>query len=132
MLLLYFAEQRIDGGNRIDLVTPQFDAIGFVLVTRIDLDDITAHPKAAAFEVDVIPFVLQFNQPLQQRVARDPHSGFEKHQHTVVRIRITQTVDARNAGHHDYVASFEQRTRRRHSQPIDVFVDDRIFLDVSV
>ena len=110
----------------------KLDPISFVLIARIDLDHVAAHAKAAALEIDVVAFVLQFDQPLQQGIARDAHPGFEKNQHAVIRIRIAETVNARDARDHDYIASFKQRARRRHAQAIDVFVDDRVLFDVSV
>ena len=53
VLLDHFAKQRIDRGDRVDLIAPQLDAIRLVLVTRIDLDDVTANTKSAALKVDV-------------------------------------------------------------------------------
>jgi hypothetical protein len=54
------AGQRIELGDRLDLVAEQLDAPGAVLlVGGEDLDDVAAHAEGAAVEVDVVALVLQ-------------------------------------------------------------------------
>jgi hypothetical protein len=36
---------------------------------------------------------------------------FEKNQHAVIRVRIAEAVDARDAGHDDHIASLEPAAR---------------------
>src|SRR5262245_9192544 len=126
MFLRDFAEQGIDRGNAVDFVPPEFNSISLVLIARIDFYDIAAHPKAAALEIDIVALVLQFNQSLQQSVACYAHAGLEKNQHAVVSVRISETVDARNTGDHDYIAPFKECPGCRHAQAIYFFVNDRI------
>src|SRR6185369_2617932 len=128
----HFAEQRVDRGDRINLVAPELDAVSLVLVTRVDLDDVAAHAKSSALEVDVGTLVLQLDESLQQHIARHATAGFDEEQQTVVRVRVAKTVDARDARDYDYVATLEERAGRRHPQSIDFLVDDRFFFDVDV
>src|SRR2546429_2662459 len=48
MLLNDFAQQRIDGRDRIDLIAPKLDAISLILITGVDLNYVAANAKAAA------------------------------------------------------------------------------------
>src|SRR6267378_5610142 len=98
VLLRDFQQQWIDGRDGIDLVAPELNSISLFLITRIDLDHVSAHAKAAAFEVDVVALVLQFDEALQQSVTRDAHAGLEKQKHAVVCVRIAEAVDARDTG----------------------------------
>ena len=132
MLLNDFAQQRIDGRNRIDLIAPKLDAISLILITRINFNHIAAHAEAAAFEVDVVALVLQFDQPLQQCIARDLHSRLQKNQHAVVGIRIAKPINARDTRHYDDIATLKQGARRGHAQSIDFFINDRVLFDVCV
>ena len=104
MFLRHFAQQRVNRRDRIDLVAPELDPIRFVLIAGIDFNDITAHAETASFEIDIVAFVLQFNQSLQQSIARDAHAGFEKYKHPIIGIRIAETINARNTGDDDYIA----------------------------
>src|SRR5882762_9405615 len=102
-----FAQQGIDGRDGIDLVAPQLDAVSLVLIARIDLNHIPAHAKAPALKIDVVALVLQLDEALQQGVARDAHARFKKYQHSVIGIRVTETIDARYAGNNNHVAALE-------------------------
>src|ERR1035441_10673187 len=48
------SEERIDLTQRIDLVAKELDAIGVFVVGGVDLDDVAAHAKGAAAEVDIV------------------------------------------------------------------------------
>ena len=132
VFLFDFAEQRIDCRDRINLITPEFDAIRIILITWINLHDIAAHAKATTFKVDIVPFVLQLDQPLKQSFARYFHARLEKDQHAIVRIRIAKTIDARHTGDHDHIPPFKERAGRRHAQPIDFFINDCVLFNVGV
>src|ERR1043166_7371391 len=118
MLFDDFTQQWIDRRNRINLIPPQFNPVRQILIARIDFDNVAANSKAAALKINVRTFVLNFNQLLEQHFSRHPLARFDKEQKTVVRIRIAKTVNARNARHDDYIASFEQSTSCGHSKTI--------------
>ena len=63
---------------------------------------------------------------------RDLLPAFHREQHALVIFRRSDAVDARNARDHDDVAAREQRARRGKSQALDLLVNRRILLDVSV
>ena len=62
--LLHLAEQRIDLASDLDLIAPQFDAEGVVVVSREDFDDVAAHAKRAAPEIAVVAVVQDLDQLL--------------------------------------------------------------------
>ena len=132
MFLYHFAEQRIDRGNRIYFFSPELNAKCLILITWIDLNDVTADAKSAALKIDVRAFILQLHQSLQQRLTLDARSRFEEKQHAVVSIWIAEAIDTRDAGHYNHIAPLKQGTRRRHSQAIDLLVNDRLLLDIDV
>src|SRR5258706_13311378 len=132
VLLRDFAQQRVDGRDGIDLVAPQLDPVSLFLITGIDLDHVAAHAKAAAFEIDIIALVLQLDQTLQQSVAGDAHPRLEKQKHAVVRVRITEPVNARDAGHHYNVTALKQRAGGRHAQAVDLFIYNRVLFNVRI
>src|SRR5438876_725584 len=53
MFLYDFAEQRIDGRNRIHLFSPKFDTKRLILITRINFNYVTADAKSAALEIHI-------------------------------------------------------------------------------
>ena len=60
------AAERIDLLDGVDLVAPELDANGAVLlVGGEDLDHVAAHPKGAAVKVDVVALVLNVDELAQ-------------------------------------------------------------------
>ena len=128
----HLAEQRVDRVNGVDLVTPELDPVRLVLITRIQLDDIAANAKNAAFKIDIHAFVLQFDKLLQKLLAFHLLPRLNEHKHPEIRIRVAKSVNARHRRHDDHVPPLEQRTSRRQPQPVDLFVDSRFFFYVKV
>ena len=127
------AAQRIDLGDRLDLVAEELDAQRpLLLVGRKDLDHVAAHPEGAAVEVEVVALVLDLDQLAQQRVAVDALAALEEHQHVEVRLGRAEAVDAGDAGDDDDVVALEQRLGRRVAHLVDLVVDGRVLLDVGV
>ena len=81
------------------------------------------HPKTAAGDFGVVTAVLVVDQfpQLTADVEGLPHLEF--HRRLEVFARNPQAVDAANRGHHNHVAPFKQRTRRRVTQHVNLFVD---------
>src|SRR6266496_202391 len=132
MLLQDLSEQRIYRGNGIDLLTPQLNAKRLILRTREDFHYVAAHPESATLKVHVGAFILQLDEPLQERLSRDLRAGLEKQQHTVIGIRIAEAINAGNARNHDYVTTLEKCASRRHAQTIDFLVDGCLLLNIDV
>ena len=130
--LAHLAEQRIDLAEGVDLVAPQLDAIGVVVVGGKDFDHVAAHAKSPALEVVVVALVEDFDQAREDLLARDLLSLFEHEQHSVIRFGRTQAVNATDAGDDHAVAALEQRARRGEAQLVQLVVDGGFFFDVDV
>ena len=126
------ARQRIEGQDLVYFVAKQADAQADVFVGRIELDDVAPHAEGAARKVVVVALVLNLDEPPQDLIAGDLLALLERHQQAVVGLRRSQAVDARYAGHDDDVAAFEERPRGRQPEAVDLFVDDRLLLDVRI
>ena len=126
------AGERVQRGERLDLVAEHLDADGQLLVDREDLDGVAAHPEGAAGEGHVVARVLDVDEAAQQLVPVDLLADLQRHHPVDVLLRGAQAVDAGDGGDHDHVAPGEQRVRRSVAQPLDLLVDRGVLLDVGV
>src|SRR5205085_2242394 len=127
-----FAEQRVNRRNGFDLIAPELNANRSLLIDRIDLDDVAARAKGAARKLDVVARILNLDELLEQRRARQLLAFFNEYDQAIIRVGVAETVDARHRGDDDAIAPLEQTARRRQSQAVDLFVDRRFLLDEGV
>ena len=127
-----FAGERIDGDDALDLVAPEVDAHGEVLVRGEDRQRVAAHAEGAAHEVHVVARVLHVDQLADQRVAIDVPPDVQLRDERLVLARLAEAVDAGHRGDDQHVAVFEQRARRRVAHLVDLFVDVGVLGDVGV
>ena len=102
------SRQRIEGDELVHLVAEQLDADAVVLVRREHFDRVAPHAESAAVEFVIVALVLDLDQLAEDGVAIDPLPALQRQQHPVVRLRRSEAVDARNAGHDHHVAALEQ------------------------
>src|SRR5574341_509155 len=127
------AEQRVELGDRVDLVPEQLHADRGALVgRRKDLNHVAAHPEGPALEVEVVPRVLDVHELPKHVVPLDALPLFEEQEHAMTGFRRSQTVDARDRGDDDHVVPLEQRVRRGVAHAVDLLVDGRVLLDIGV
>ena len=62
MLSKKLSGERIELRDSLDFVSEQLDSDGIVVVRGYDLNDITPHPKGAALQCVVPPFVLDLDE----------------------------------------------------------------------
>src|SRR5207248_1134079 len=84
VLVLHRPKERIDLRKRFDLVAPQLDAVGVVVVSREDLDDVAADAEGAAAEISVIALIEDLDELARDVLALDLLPLLEKEQHAVV------------------------------------------------
>ena len=118
--------------DRLDGVTHELDAGRDLLVRRLDVDDVAAHPKARAPEVHVVARVLQVGELAQQDVAAPRLAALDGDRLAEIVLRRADAVDAGDRRHHHDVAPGQQRARRAVAQPVDLVVARRVLLDVGV
>ena len=127
------AGQRIELLDRFDLVAEQHHAPGAVLVVaRMNVDRLAAHPKRAALKRGVVAAVLQFDQRFRQPVALDPAARLQLDDHLGVGLDRADAVDARDGRDEHDVVPFQQRLRRGMAHAVDLLVDLRVLLDIRV
>ena len=132
VLLLDRAEQRIHLRERFNLISPQFDPVGHVVVGREDLNHVAAHAKRSPAEVAVRALVEDIDQLARDVLALDLLALLEKQHHPVVRFRRSQAVDAAHRRNNQRIAALKQRTRRRQPQLVEFIVDGRFFFDIKI
>ena len=126
------AGERVEGGERLDLVAEHLDADGQLLVDREDLDGVAADAEGAAGERHVVARVLDVDEAAQQLVAVDLVADLERDHAVHVLLRGAEAVDAGDRGDHDHVTAGEQRVGRGVAQALDLLVDRGVLLDVGV
>lgn len=126
------AGERMEGGQRLDLVAEHLDADGQLLVDREDLDGVATDPEGAAGERRVVARVLDVHEAAQQLVAVDLLADLEGDHPVHVLLRRTEAVDAGDRGDHDDVAAGEEGVGRGVAQALDLLVDRGVLLDVGV
>jgi hypothetical protein len=132
-LALHLAAQRIDLAHALDLIAPPLDAnSGVRLVGRKDLDRVAAHAEGAAVEVDVVALVLHLDEAAEDVVARALGADRDLAGHLPVELARADAVDAGDRGDDDDVAPRQERVGRRVAHAVDLFVDERVLLDVRV
>ena len=125
--------QRIEFPDALDLVAEQRETPGPVFqMGREYLHGIAPGPECAAVEIGIVALVLQFDEPFQDILARDPVALLEARDHLRIGFDRTDTVDAGDRGDDDDIVPFEQRPGRRMAHPVDLLVDARFLLDIGV
>ena len=130
--LLHGAEQRIDLREVLDLVAPEFDAVGIVVVGGEHLDDVAANAKSAALEIGVVAFVKDLYELGDNLIARNVLPLFQHEQHAVVGLGRSQTVDATDARNDHAIAALEEALGGGKAQLVQFVIDGGVLFDVDV
>ena len=123
---------RINHRESIDGVAEHLDPEDRLLVGRVDLDRVAPNPKIAATERHVVAVVLKIDQTAKDASHVVINAGMKFEELTAIFIGIAHSVDTRDGGDHDGVASGQKSGGGRMAEPIDVVVDRRVLLDVRV
>ena len=86
----HLAGQRVDLDDALDLVAPELDAHGDLLVGREDLERVAAHAELAAREVDVVALVVDVGQEAQHLVALARLALAQRHRDLVVLLAASR------------------------------------------
>ena len=118
--------------NPFHRVAPEFHADEIITMRKIDFHAVTCATELPALWGDVVPRILDINQLPQQLLTR--HVFIDRHfrLHRVEIVRRTQSVKTRNRTDNDDIPSFEQRSSRRKTQPLQTVVDQRILCDIRI
>ena len=125
--------QWIEQLQRFDLVVEQFDPNGhFAVLCREDVDRVPAYPERAPGKLHVVALVLHADQLGYHVALPHPVTGSQRHDHLVVRLRLTDAVNGRDRRDDNHIAPLENALGARQAHLFDVLVDRRVLLDEQV
>ena len=93
-LFRHDAAQGVDLGETLHFVAPELDAVGHILIGRVDLHHVAPHPEDAWLEAQVVALVLDGHQVAQQDGPIECLAHLQAYGQVHVRRRIPQAVDA--------------------------------------
>ena len=130
---MYLTRQRIRLRDPVYLIPEELNADQMITaLCRIDFHHITAHPEAAPVQIHVIAVVLHLDQSPDHIITIPLHTGPQRHTHTRILFRTSQTIDAGHTGHHHHIPPLCQRCRGRKAQLVDFVIDGRILCDIGI
>ena len=119
--------------DALDLVAEKLHPDGSVLVIgRVQLHRVAPHPEHVPLEGHVVALVPILHQPPQQLVPLHGHAGAQGDHHAGEVVRLAQTVDAADGGHHDHVPPLQQRAGGAEPQSVDLLVGGGVLFDVCI
>ena len=128
----YLAGQRVQGVNRLNLITEELDADRVLLVHGDDFDGIAAHTERAAVKVHVVTRVLHRHELAQQLVAVNLLTATQSHHLLNVLLGRAQTINAGHGRNHHHVAASQQGVRRRVAQTLHLLIDGGVLLNKRI
>ena len=132
-VLRLVAGERIEFGDRLDLLAEKADAPGAIFVVgREYLDRVAAHAKDAAREIAAAALVLQSDEVGDELALVEPFAARHGEGHRRIGLDRADAIDARHRGDDDHVVAFQQRPRRRMAHAVDLLVDRGFLLDIGV
>ncbi len=118
-----------DSGNFFPV---KLDPIRFLEVRGENLEHIAPRAEPSPLENGVVPFVLQGHQFPLELVRVDYRSLLDMYPQVAVGLGQTETVDAGNGGHDDYVVPLHEAEGRREAEPVDFLIDGCVFFNIQV
>ena len=132
-LAQHLARERIEPGQRLDLVVEQLDPHRFAPgLGREDVDHVAAHAIGAGREIEFVAGVLHVGEPAQQPALVHALATHQVQHHREVGLRVAEAVDRGNGGDDDRIAPLEQRLGRREPHLLDVRVHRGVLLDEGI
>jgi hypothetical protein len=127
------AGQRVELGDRVDLVAEHGDAPGRVFkVGREDFDRVAAHPETAALKIHLAALVLLGDEVGEQLALVEPFADLHLEGHRRIGLDRADTVDAGDRGDDDAVVALDQRAGGRVAHAVDLLVDRGFLLDERI
>ena len=130
---LHLSRQHINLTDSINLVPKKLYADScFAKVRREYLNCITSHAEGTAMEVHIISRILDIHQRTDDIFPTLLHTRSDGHHHTQIVLRAAQAIDTGHRRHYNNVPTFHQRSSSRKAQFINLFVNRRVFCNISI
>ena len=126
------AGKRVDLDDALDLVAPELDADGELVVGGRDRQGVAADAELAANRVRVVALVLHLDEAAHDGATRQAGALLEVNDEALVLVRVAEAVDAGDGGDDDHVLPLEEGARGRVTQLINLLVDVGILGDIGV
>ncbi len=126
------ARDRVEAGDPLDLIPPEFDPYPLFVVGWKDLHRIATHPEGPRIEGGVVPLVLDPDEILQNVIPAPLFPDRDADHEGPVGRRIAQAINGGDGRHDHDVVTFHERGRRPKPQRLQVLIDRGILLDVDV
>ena len=132
-LLFGFPGQRVKTGELLYLISkklnPHCETFG---LSRKNIYDITAHPKIAPSQLDVIAGVLQLCKAAQDLTLIAKTALTQMQDHPMIGRWVAQPIDRRNRGNNDDVFTLQDGLGSGQAHLINMFVNRRIFFNEGI
>ena len=128
----HLAGQRVQGVNRLNLITEELNADRVLLVHGDDFDGIAAHTERAAVKVHIVTRVLHRHELAQQLVAVNLLTATQSHHLLNVLFGRAQAVNAGHGRNHHHVTASQQGVRRRVAQTLHLLIDGGVLLNERI
>ena len=105
--VLFGTRHRVEFEDAVDLIPKELHPDGQVAhIGQVDIHRVAVDAEFVADKVDVVPLILQVDQPPAELVPLQLHAGAEADDHAAVVDGVAQRVDAGHRRHNDDVALF--------------------------
>ena len=132
-LSLHLTGQYIDFCDPVHLIAEEFDPVSFASgISRKHFQHVSAHPEGATLKVHLISCILNIDELMNHLVPVLFHPRAQGNNHFFIIDGTSQTINAGHRRHNDHVIPLRKRRRRRMAQLINLIVDGRVLLNVSV
>ncbi len=128
----HLAGEGIDLGDALDLVAPEANAVGGLAIGRHHLEGVAPHAEGSRLQLQVVARVIDAHQVAEQPIAPESLPSLQLHHHPAPLVGVTEGIDARNRGDDDDILAGKQSRRGSQAQPLDLFVDVGVLLDVQI
>ena len=120
-------------GDAVDLIAEELYPDGTVLVIGgVQLHRVAPDPEHVPLKGHVVALVPILHQTAQQLVTVHGHAGAQGDHHPGKVLRLPQSVDTADGGHHDHVPPLQQGAGGAEPQAVDLLVGGGILLDIGV
>ncbi len=126
------AGEGVEFGDAFDFVAKEFDADAGFEGCGEDFDDVATDAEFAAVEVEVVAFVLDFDEFGEEGLSGEGLADVDGADHGEVVFGGAEAVDAGDGGDDDGVGAGEEGGGGGEAEAFDFFVDGGVFFDVGV
>ena len=127
------AGNRVDFTEPVDLVAEKLHPDGGVLpVGRPQLHRIPPDPEHVALKGNIVALIADFDEPAEQLVTLHLCSHPEGNHHLLKILRLPQTIDAADRGHHDHIPPLQQGRGSGQPQPVNLLVDGGVLFNEGI